>query len=120
MRCRFIPALPAVILALLMQVLAPVSAQRAMAAAFDPITNAPICINATGATHAPDQTPAMPHAACDACLVVAQGSLPAPDVMPITRVAFATHMALQPAFEIAAHAQNLRTHDRARAPPHSL
>jgi hypothetical protein len=89
MRRRLQKFLPVVLLALVVQVLAPIAATWAAALdAPDPLQVAPICHSgAATSPHdgIPDNAPASQHAACGiCCLVKAGAALDAPKVIAVT------------------------------------
>jgi Protein of unknown function (DUF2946) len=88
MRRRLQKFLPVVLLALLVQVLAPIAATWASATS-DPLQAVPICHSGStgsGGAGVPDNNvPGSQHAACDlCCLVQAGGALDAPKVIAVT------------------------------------
>lgn len=86
MRRRLQKFLPVVLLALLVQVLAPIGAALAAALdAADPLLAAQIChSDGAGSGQGPDEGPGSYHAACDiCCLVNAGAALDAPKVIVV-------------------------------------
>jgi len=124
MRRRLQKFLPVVMLALMVQVLAPIAAAWA-ALASDPLQAVPICHSgATGSADGgvPDNNgPGSQHSACDLCyLVQAGGALEAPKGMAVAtpyRVAASVvwrHQASEPARSFVG------SNTQARAPPLSM
>jgi len=112
---------PIVMIAIWVQLFAPIGASWTMAAAMDPIGSAPICSGASSAQH--DQSaPAGPHQSypdcCSLCLVVHSGAAPlkSPEPAIVTIVRLPQQVAW---FEqaIALPSNERGSHAQARAPP---
>jgi hypothetical protein len=121
MRRRLQKFLPVVLLALGVQVLAPIGASWAAALeASDPLQTAPICHGgAAGSPH--EGIPGPHHAACDiCCLVKAGAALDAPKVMAVM-APFRPAVSVTWRDQASDHHQSLiNSNAQARAPPRSM
>jgi hypothetical protein len=111
--------LPVFLLAMMVQILAPVGACLATAiAASDPLAAAVLCQGAAAADHSPDQQPAhhMRDGSCAVCAAATPFSPPAPQPVPAEMSRHSYRVAWQ-AFAPDARAAKIATSAQARAPP---
>jgi hypothetical protein len=125
MRRRLLKYLPIVVIALMVQILAPIAACRAASIAIsDPVAAATICRDgavATGqADHSTDQTGGNQHAhdcgCCLSCGSHAPALIDAPQVAVVTPVRHATRVFWHPTAELSDRSMAW-SHAQARAPP---